>query len=63
MDNVEAREESPLVDVTQVSLDDVRSLDDSVLAHALRRFQRESQDERDPIVAFGAFNQHGSSPW
>jgi len=63
MDNVENQQESTMVDVTQISLDDVRSLDDSVLAHALRRFQRESQDEGDPIVAFGAFNQHGSSPW
>jgi FXSXX-COOH protein len=50
-------------DVTQISLDEVRSLDDSVLAHSLRRFQRESSDARDPISAFGAFNQHGSSPW
>ena len=53
MDNVENQQESTMVDVTQISLDDVRSLDDSVLAHALRRFQRESQDEGDPIVAFG----------
>jgi FXSXX-COOH protein len=63
MDGVTTREEPALVDVTQISLDDVRSLDDSVLAHALRRFQHESQDEQNPIVAFGAFNQHGSSPW
>jgi FXSXX-COOH protein len=50
-------------DVTRISLDEVQSLDDSVLANALRRFQRESSDARDPISAFGAFNQHGSSPW
>ena len=50
-------------DVTQISLDDVRALDDSVLAHSLRRFQRESREARDPISAFGAFNQHSSSPW
>jgi FXSXX-COOH protein len=55
--------ESVLVDVSSVSLDEVRLLDDSVLAHSLRRFQEESKDTRDPIVAFGAFNQHSSSPW
>ncbi len=63
MDKTQAGDESTLVDVTQISLDDVRLLDDSVLAHSLRRFRQESQEEQDPIVAFGAFNQHGSSPW
>ena len=63
MEKTPVAEEPMLVDVTQISLDDVRLLDDSVLAHSLRRFRQESQDERDPIVAFGAFNQHGSSPW
>jgi FXSXX-COOH protein len=56
-------DDSTLVDVTQLSLDEVRLLDDSVLAHSLRRFQQESEEEQDPIAAFGAFNQHGSSPW
>jgi len=55
--------ESGLVDVTSISLDEVRELDDSVLEHALRRFRRESAESKDPIVAFGAFNQHSSSPW
>lgn len=50
-------------DVTRISLDEVRELDDSVLVHSLRRFQRESREARDPISAFGAFNQHSSSPW
>ncbi|HUC58938.1 MAG TPA: FxSxx-COOH cyclophane-containing RiPP peptide [Streptosporangiaceae bacterium] len=50
-------------DVTRISLDEVRALDDSVLAHSLRRFQRESREVKDPISAFGAFNQHSSSPW
>ncbi len=63
MEKTPASEESTVVDVTKLSLDEVRLLDDSVLAHSLRRFQQESQDERDPIVAFGAFNQHSSSPW
>ncbi len=63
MEDTSANEESQPVDVTRLSLDDVRLLDDSVLAHSLRRFRQESHDERDPIVAFGAFNQHSSSPW
>ncbi len=63
MENTTASSETAMPDVTQISLDEVRSLDDSVLAHSLRRFQRESSDARDPISAFGAFNQHGSSPW
>ncbi|WP_442788195.1 FxSxx-COOH cyclophane-containing RiPP peptide [Amycolatopsis sp. NBC_01286] len=54
---------SGLVDVSSVTLDSLRDLDDSVLAHSLRRFQREADDARDPIAAFGAFNQHSSSPW
>lgn len=44
-------------------VDDVSSLDDSVLAHALRRVHKESAESSDPIAAFGAFNQHSSSPW
>jgi len=52
-----------LIDVSAISLDQLKELDDSVLAHSLRRFQRESSDAQDPIAAFGAFNQHGSSPW
>jgi len=51
------------IDVTAVTLDQLKDIDDSVLAHSLRRFQRESTDAQDPIAAFGAFNQHGSSPW
>lgn len=54
---------SGLVDVGDITLDSLRNLDDSVLAHSLRRFQRESDESRDPIAAFGAFNQHSSSPW
>lgn len=52
-----------LVDLSNVTLDSLMELDDSVLAHSLRRFQRESRDAADPIAAFGAFNQHSSSPW
>jgi FXSXX-COOH protein len=55
--------EPALIDASAVSLDDLKDIDDSVLAHSLRRFQRESTDAQDPIAAFGAFNQHGSSPW
>ena len=39
------------------------SMDDSVLAHAVRRVHHESAEGRDAIAAFGAFNQHSSSPW
>lgn len=63
MEDATASTETAMPDVTQLSLDEVRLLDDSVLAHSLRRFQRESSEVRDPISAFGAFNQHGSSPW
>jgi FXSXX-COOH protein len=55
--------EPQLIDVSAISLDQLKDLDDSVLAHSLRRFQQESSDAQDPIAAFGAFNQHGSSPW
>jgi FXSXX-COOH protein len=52
-----------MIDVSDVTLDSLKNMDDSVLAHSLRRFQRESDESRDPIAAFGAFNQHSSSPW
>lgn len=55
--------EPQLIDVSAVSLEQLKDIDDSVLAHSLRRFQLESTDAADPIAAFGAFNQHGSSPW
>ena len=42
---------------------EVCSMDDSALAHAIRRVHHESAESRDPIAAFGAFNQHSSSPW
>jgi FXSXX-COOH protein len=59
----ESTEEAAVLDLSTVSLDSLRDLDESVLTHSLRRFQREAADSRDPIAAFGAFNQHGSSPW
>jgi len=63
VDDATASAETAMPDVTELSLDEVRVLDDSVLAHSLRRFRREASEVRDPISAFGAFNQHGSSPW
>lgn len=42
---------------------EVSTLDDSALAHAVRRVHQESTESRDPVAAFGAFNQHSSSPW
>lgn len=38
-------------------------MDDSALSYAVRRFHQESAESHDPIAAFGAFNQHSSSPW
>ncbi|EHB48701.1 hypothetical protein MycrhDRAFT_5542 [Mycolicibacterium rhodesiae JS60] len=38
-------------------------MDEKALAHALRRAHAEATESRDPIAAFGAFNQHSSSPW
>lgn len=45
------------------SANDLAAMDDSVLAQAVRRHYRESSEALDPIAAFGAFNQHSSSPW
>lgn len=56
-------EESAVLDLSSISMEDLKNLNDSVLTGALRRFQLESADSRDPIAAFGAFNQHSSSPW
>jgi FXSXX-COOH protein len=53
----------PAINLAEVSLERLQDIDDSVLAHALRRFQRESATDEDPIAAFGAFNQHGSTGW
>lgn len=53
------------VDTTGLSslVGEVSSMDDSALAQAVRRVHREAVEGRDPIAAFGAFNQHSSSPW
>lgn len=45
------------------SAEELSEMDDSVLAQAVRRYHEESNEAKDPIAAFGAFNQHGSSPW
>ena len=42
---------------------ELAEMDESVLSAAVRRFHSESAEAKDPIAAFGAFNQHGSSPW
>ena len=42
---------------------EVTAMEDSALAHAVRRIHRETSESKDPIAAFGAFNQHSSSPW
>lgn len=56
----------PLIDQKlMVDAASLADMDDTVLAHAVRRFHHESEsaDTYDPIAAFGAFNQHSSSPW
>lgn len=45
------------------TVEEISSMDDSALAQAVRRVHRESAEASDPIAAFGAFNQHSSSPW
>jgi FXSXX-COOH protein len=52
-------------ELTELSelVQEVSSLDDTVLGHAIRRVHRETEEGRDPVAAFGAFNQHSSSPW
>jgi hypothetical protein len=53
------------VDTNELStlVGEISSMDDSALAQAVRRVHLESAEARDPIAAFGAFNQHSSSPW
>lgn len=53
---------SDKIDIASLT-DAVARMDDSALGQALRRVHAESSEAGDPIAAFGAFNQHGSSPW
>ena len=53
---------APHIDIERL-VSEVSDMDDSALTHALRRAHAESSESRDPIAAFGAFNQHSSSPW
>ncbi len=53
---------APHIDIDDL-VAEVAELKDDALAHALRRAHAESSESRDPIAAFGAFNQHSSSPW
>ena len=52
-----------VIDLSSISLSELEDVDDSVLSHALQRFRIEADEAKDPIAAFGAFNQHGSTPW
>jgi FXSXX-COOH protein len=52
----------PKLDIASL-VDEVASMDESALVHALRRVHAEAAESGDPIAAFGAFNQHSSSPW
>lgn len=53
------------VDTERLSrlVEEVSELDDSALSEAVRRVHRATEEASDPIAAFGAFNQHSSSPW
>ena len=53
---------APHIDVEGL-ISEISEMDEDALAHALRRAHAESSESRDPIAAFGAFNQHSSSPW
>lgn len=46
--------ETDLVDLTDVPLPDLTSLDDSVLGSALRRLVAEAKQPRDAIAGFNA---------
>jgi FXSXX-COOH protein len=48
-------EETDLVDLDGLALGDLNGLDDSVLAHALRRVLADADGPEDPIAAFEAF--------
>lgn len=48
-------EETDLVDLDGLSLADIEQLDDSALAHALRRVLAEADGPEDPIAAFQSF--------
>lgn len=52
MNEVEPPYESVLIDVTDVTLEQLRSIDDSTLAHAIRRALREAQEKRQVLAAF-----------
>lgn len=52
MNDVEPPYESILIDVTDVTLEQLRVIDDSTLAHAVRRAQREAQEKLQVLAAF-----------
>ncbi|HET8660132.1 MAG TPA: FxSxx-COOH cyclophane-containing RiPP peptide [Micromonosporaceae bacterium] len=44
--------ETELVDVTEIALGKLRSLDDSTLSRSLRRLVREAHDGREAVAGF-----------
>ncbi|WP_243794689.1 FxSxx-COOH cyclophane-containing RiPP peptide [Saccharopolyspora gloriosae] len=52
MDGDVPEPESGLIDLTEVPLDRLRSLDDSVLSYAIRRKLRELDDAPEVLAAF-----------
>jgi FXSXX-COOH protein len=47
--------ETGLVDLGGLALGDLKELDDSAIAHALRRVLADADGPEDPIAAFEAF--------
>lgn len=53
------------IDLSDITLDDLEQLDDSVLAHALRRFHRETNGPEGAVAHNSTTHDssHSSSPW
>ncbi len=62
MDDVEPPYESDLIDVTDVTLEQLRAIDDSTLAHAVRRALREAQERPQVLAAFQNYAEALDSP-
>ncbi|MGH3923322.1 MAG: FxSxx-COOH cyclophane-containing RiPP peptide [Pseudonocardiaceae bacterium] len=52
MNDVEPPYESILIDVTDITLEQLRASDDSTLTHAVRRALREAQEKPQVLAAF-----------
>ncbi|MGH3693653.1 MAG: FxSxx-COOH cyclophane-containing RiPP peptide [Pseudonocardiaceae bacterium] len=55
MSHEQIRAEADLVDLSGLSLADLRELDDSVLAHALRRILADAERPEEAVAAFESY--------